>query len=244
MALEEPTCYNQIRSEFSTIATVVGAGRHALGGAKAGKPETIRTRVNLNQVSVTPNWKELRMPSENATINHISVDKIKDAIRDIPDFPKPGILFKDITPVLKDPVLFNNVIDYFYQQLREKRVQYVVGIESRGFILGAALAYKLGAGFVPVRKKGKLPGLVEQHEYDLEYGSDTIEIHADAIEPGARVVLIDDLLATGGTAAASITLLEKLQADVIGIMFMIELGFLNGRDRLPALIPTHAMMQF
>lgn len=178
------------------------------------------------------------------TQEHIAVDKIKAAIRDIPDFPKPGILFKDITPVLKDPVLLNQVINYFYNQLRDKKIQYVVGIESRGFILGSALAYKLGCGFVPVRKKGKLPGLVERHEYDLEYGTDTIEMHTDAIEPGARVVLIDDLLATGGTAAASCTLLEKLKGELVSIMFLIELEFLHGRQRLPQSIHTHSMIQF
>ncbi|MCE3235578.1 MAG: adenine phosphoribosyltransferase [Vampirovibrio sp.] len=178
------------------------------------------------------------------TQEHIAVDKIKAAIRDIPDFPKPGILFKDITPVLKDPVLLNQVINYFYNQLRDKKIQYVVGIESRGFILGSALSYKLGCGFVPVRKKGKLPGLVERHEYDLEYGTDTIEMHTDAIEPGARVVLIDDLLATGGTAAASCKLLEKLKGELVSIMFLIELEFLHGRARLPQSVHTHSMIQF
>ncbi len=178
------------------------------------------------------------------TQEHIAVDKIKAAIREIPDFPKPGILFKDITPVLKDPVLLNQVVDYFYYQLKDKKIQYVAGIESRGFILGAALAYKLGAGFIPIRKKGKLPGLVEQHEYDLEYGTDTIEIHADAVEAGSRVALIDDLLATGGTAAASCKLLEKLKAELVSIQFLIELEFLHGREQLPTLVHTHAMIQF
>ncbi len=178
------------------------------------------------------------------TQEHIAVDKIKAAIRDIPDFPKPGILFKDITPVLKDPVLLNQVVNYFYYQLKDKKVQYVVGIESRGFILGSALAYKLGTGFVPVRKKGKLPGLVERHEYDLEYGTDTIEMHTDAIESGSRVVLIDDLLATGGTAEASCKLLGKLKADLVSIMFLVELEFLHGRQRLPQNVNTHSMIQF
>lgn len=178
------------------------------------------------------------------TQEHIAVDKIKAAIREIPDFPKPGILFKDITPVLKDPVLLNQVVDYFYYQLKDKKIQYVAGIESRGFILGAALAYKLGAGFIPIRKKGKLPGLVEQHEYDLEYGTDTIEIHADAVEPGSRVALIDDLLATGGTAAASCKLLDKLKAELVSIQFLIELEFLHGREQLPTLVHTHSMIQF
>lgn len=182
------------------------------------------------------------MPSTETVL--ISVDKIKDAVRDIPDFPKPGILFKDITPVLKDPILLNQTVDYFYQLLKDKKVQYIAGIESRGFILGAAIAYKLGAGFVPIRKKGKLPGVVERHEYDLEYGTDTVEIHVDAIEPGARVALIDDLLATGGTAAAAARLLEKLEAELVGVYFLIELEFLKGRERIPATSFTHAMIKY
>ena len=169
------------------------------------------------------------MPSTKQ--DHIAVDKIKRAIRDIPDFPKPGIIFKDIMPVLKDPILFNQVVDYFYHELKDKKIQYVAGIESRGFILASALAYKLGAGFVPIRKKGKLPGLVEHHDYDLEYGTDTVEVQSDAMEPGTRVALIDDLLATGGTAAASIKLL-------------VELGFLHGRQNLPQRVNTHSMIQF
>ncbi len=174
----------------------------------------------------------------------IAVDKIKAAVRDIPDFPKPGILFKDITPILKDPILLNQTVDYFYHLLKDKKVQYIAGIESRGFILGSAIAYKLGAGFVPIRKKGKLPGLVERHEYDLEYGTDTVEIHVDAVEAGARVVLLDDLLATGGTAMAATKLLDKLGAELVGICFLIELGFLNGRERLPQTVMTHAMIQY
>jgi adenine phosphoribosyltransferase len=184
------------------------------------------------------------MPSTTESLDHIAVDKIKTAVREIPDFPKPGIMFKDIMPVLKDPLLLNQVVDYFYHQLKDKRVQYVVGIESRGFILGSALAYKLNAGFVPIRKHGKLPGLVERHEYDLEYGTDIVEIHTDAFEPGSRVVLIDDLLATGGTAAAAVKLIDKLQGDLVAIMFLIELTFLNGRTQLPTLVNTHSMIQF
>jgi adenine phosphoribosyltransferase len=176
--------------------------------------------------------------------NHIAVDKIKAAIRDIPNFPKEGILFKDIMPVLKDPLLFNQVVDYFYQELKDKKIQYVAGIEARGFVLAAALAYKLGAGFVPIRKRGKLPGLVERHEYDLEYGTDIIEMQADALPAGGRVALIDDLLATGGTAAASIKLLERLQAEVVEILFLVELEFLNGRQQLSQRINTHSMIQF
>lgn len=174
----------------------------------------------------------------------LSLDKIKAAIRDIPDFPKPGIIFKDITTVLRDPELFQAVVEHFYQRLAGKNIQYIAGIESRGFILGAPLACRLGAGFVPIRKMGKLPGLVERHEYDLEYGSDCIEIHADAIEAGARVVLIDDLMATGGTAGAATTLLGKLNAEIVEIQFMIELDFLNGRTKLPTEISTYSMLHF
>ena len=174
----------------------------------------------------------------------VAVEKIRAAVRDIPDFPKPGILFKDIMPVLKDPLLLNQTVDYFYQQLKDKKVQYIAGIESRGFILGSALAYKLGVGFVPIRKQGKLPGLVARHEYDLEYGSDVVEMQEDAIEPGARVALIDDLLATGGTAGAAVTLLEKLDAELVGVFFMIELDFLKGRERLPVLPAPHSMLHF
>jgi adenine phosphoribosyltransferase len=178
------------------------------------------------------------------TQEHISVEKVKEAIREIPDFPKAGILFKDIMPVMKDPILFNQVVDYFYFQLRDKNIQYIAGIESRGFIIGAALAYKLGAGFVPVRKQGKLPGLVASHQYDLEYGTDTVEIQADALPSGARVALIDDLLATGGTAAAAVKLLEKLECELVSILFMVELDFLKGRQALPALVHTHSMIHF
>jgi adenine phosphoribosyltransferase len=155
------------------------------------------------------------------------------AVRDIPDYPKPGILFKDITTVLRQPCLLHAIVDYFYELLKDQNIQYVAGIESRGFIFGAPLAYRLGAGFIPIRKKGKLPGPVERLEYSLEYGTDCVEIHLDAIEPGGRTVLIDDLLATGGTAAASAKLLQTIQADLVSILFLIELDFLNGRAALP-----------
>lgn len=184
------------------------------------------------------------MPTTTDPLDHIAVDKIKDAIRDIPDFPKPGIMFKDITPILKDSLLLNQSIDYFYHQLKDKKVQYVVGIESRGFILGAALAYKLGVGFIPIRKKGKLPYSVERHEYDLEYGTDTVEIHTDALQAGDRVALVDDLLATGGTAAAATELLRKLNANVVSIMFLVELEFLHGRQRMPGGTFVQSMIKF
>ena len=184
------------------------------------------------------------MPTMPPIDSKIDVEKIKTAIRDVPDFPKPGILFKDITTVLKDSVLYNDVIDYFYHQLKDKKVHYVAGIESRGFILGAPLAYKLGVGFVPIRKMGKLPGVVERHEYDLEYGSDVVEVHVDAFEPGKNVVLIDDLLATGGTAGAACKLISKLNANLVSILFMIELSALKGREKLPQDVPVHAMIDF
>lgn len=174
----------------------------------------------------------------------VSVEDIKGTIRSIPDFPKPGILFKDIMPVLKDPILLKAVVQYFAQQVKDQDIQYVVGIESRGFILGTPLAMEIGAGFVPIRKKNKLPGLVERHEYDLEYGTDIVEIQADALEAGARVVLVDDLLATGGTANAACKLIHRLNADVISIQFMIELEALNGRKVLPDNIPVHSMIQY
>jgi len=163
---------------------------------------------------------------------HIDIEQIKAAVRSIPDFPKPGILFRDITTVLNNGPLFQQLVDYFYHQVKDLGVDYVVGIESRGFIMGAPLAYRLGAGFVPIRKVGKLPGDTTSHEYALEYGTDTVEIHTDAVPKGAKVVLIDDLLATGGTASASVHLLEKIGAEVVAIQFMIELDFLEGRKQL------------
>ena len=153
-------------------------------------------------------------------------------IRDIPDFPKPGILFKDITTLLKDGPSFKAAIDGLLEKVRTKHVDVVVGMESRGFILAAPIAYELGVGFVPVRKLGKLPADVVSIEYDLEYGSATLEMHKDAIAPGARVLIVDDLLATGGTVAGTIELVEKLKGEIVGLAFLIELTALRGRDRL------------
>lgn len=161
-----------------------------------------------------------------------SVADIERAIRNVPDFPKPGIQFKDITPVLGDPRLFRSAIEHLVGDLGHQRIQKVVGIDARGFILGAAAAVTLGAGFVPVRKKGKLPYQTHEKSYDLEYGSSTVAIHTDAIRRGERVLLVDDLLATGGTAGAAVALLEHLGAELAGIHFLVELGFLNGRERL------------
>ncbi len=162
----------------------------------------------------------------------MSLMDLESAIRDIKDFPKEGIIFKDITPVLHSAPLFAEAIGHFADAYSEKRPDYIVAIESRGFIFGSALAYKLGCGIVPVRKKGKLPYKTIEERYDLEYGSAAIEIHADALKKGDKVALIDDLLATGGTSAASIKLVEKLGASIIGINFLVELCFLNGRDKI------------
>jgi adenine phosphoribosyltransferase len=153
-------------------------------------------------------------------------------IRDIPDFPKEGILFKDITPLLQDAESLRYAIDQMAEFGVGKKIDVVVGAEARGFILGAALAYTLGAGFVPARKPGKLPFLTVAAEYDLEYGTDSLEVHNDAIVPGTRVLVHDDLLATGGTARAKCDLVEKLGGEVVGVTFIVELSFLGGREKL------------
>jgi adenine phosphoribosyltransferase len=158
-------------------------------------------------------------------------EPLKALVRTIPDFPKPGILFYDITTLLKDPKGFATLIDALAQYYMDKEIDLVLGIEARGFIFGPALAYRLNAGFVPVRKPKKLPGPTVRVTYDLEYGSDVLEIHADAIEPGQRVVLVDDLLATGGTMEATIKLVQQLGGEIAGLGFAIELDFLKGRDR-------------
>ncbi len=158
--------------------------------------------------------------------------KLEERIRDVPDFPRQGIVFKDITPLLQDPEAFKHVIDTFTQTYRDKGIDLIVAAEARGFIFGAPLAYNLGIGFVPVRKPAKLPAECISAEYALEYGVDSLHMHKDAIAPGQRVLIIDDLLATGGTVAAKVELVEKLGGEVAGIAFLIELTFLNGRERL------------
>src|SRR5207248_8158623 len=157
---------------------------------------------------------------------------IEHAIRNIPDFPKPGIQFKDITPVLADARLFAGSIDLLVANYKPGMVDAIVGIDARGFIFAAAAALRLEAGFVPVRKKGKLPYQTHEQEYDLEYGTATVAVHVDALKPGSRVLLLDDLLATGGTAAAAAALVQKLGGQILGIRFLIELSFLSGRERL------------
>lgn len=156
---------------------------------------------------------------------------LKKAIRDVPDFPKKGIIFKDITPLLQDAKLFKKAVDEICGNFEGRKIDTVVSVESRGFILGSAVAYKLGAGFVPVRKKGKLPYKTYSMTYDLEYGQDTLEMHQDAVSKGNKVLIIDDLLATGGTLGAVINLVKKMGGEIAGIGFLIELTFLKGRDK-------------
>ena len=165
-------------------------------------------------------------------MNNDEIESIRQAIRDVPNFPKPGILFKDIMPLLGNGPLFAKTINILADRYRDQRIDTVLGIESRGFIVGAALAYRLNAGFSAVRKPGKLPYDTHSATYDLEYGTDSLEIHTDAIRANARVVIADDLIATGGTAAATAKLVSKLGAQVVECAFVIELSFLKGREKL------------
>ena len=176
-------------------------------------------------------------------MTNITAREIEKAIRNVPDFPQPGIQFKDITPVLADPNLFAGSIELLTAGFAPGSVDAVVGIDARGFIFAAAAAIKLKAGFVPVRKKGKLPFSTIEQDYALEYGSATVAMHVDALKPGARVLLLDDLLATGGTAAAAISLMKKLNAQILGVNFLIELKFLNGREKLPG-CPVNSIVSY
>jgi len=162
----------------------------------------------------------------------LNADQLKKLIREVPDFPKKGILFYDITTLLKDKTGFAQLIDLFSEHYIGKQIDLILGMEARGFIFGPALAYRLNAGFVPVRKPGKLPAATVRCEYELEYGSNCLEVHKDAIEKGQRVLIVDDLLATGGTAVATAQLAKSLGADIAGFAFVVELDFLNGRDKL------------
>jgi adenine phosphoribosyltransferase len=161
-----------------------------------------------------------------------NLDRIRALVRDVPDFPQPGIVFKDITPLLADEAGFSMAIDLIVAHFGRGNVDKVVGIEARGFIVASPVAYHFGAGFVPVRKAGKLPWNAEAEEYELEYGTETLEIHTDAFQPGERVLIVDDVLATGGTARATAKLVERLGGKVVGIACLIELSFLKGRDQL------------
>lgn len=171
------------------------------------------------------------------------MDAVRSAIRDVPDFPKPGVVFKDITPILEDRALFKQVIDALALRYGPMKIDKVLGMESRGFIFAAPLAAAIGAGFVPLRKFGKLPYKTVAERYDLEYGTETLEIHEDAIRPGERVVVIDDLLATGGTAEASVKLARRMGGEVMELGFVVELRFLGGRERLAGL-PVFSLIEF
>jgi len=165
-------------------------------------------------------------------IGYFEMDDLKEIIRSIPDFPKKGILFRDITTLLQNGRQFRRAIDTLAEHFQGKKIDKIVAVESRGFIIASPLAYKLNAGFIPVRKKGKLPYRTVEATYDLEYGTDTLQMHADAFQPGANILIVDDLLATGGTAKATIDLVEKLKGKVVGICFLIELTDLKGREKL------------
>ena len=162
----------------------------------------------------------------------MQIEQIEALIRDVPDFPEPGIVFKDITPVLADPIAFSTIIDLIVVHFGRGNVDKVVGIEARGFILGAPVAYHFGAGIIPVRKKGKLPHETLEESYALEYGTASLEIHTDAVQPGERVLVVDDVLATGGTAKAAASLVERVGGKVCGIATLIELDFLQGREKV------------
>ena len=169
--------------------------------------------------------------------------RLTRAIRDIPDFPKPGILFKDITPVLADPALFRSTVEWFAERFAGESVDVVVGMESRGFLFGAPLAMDLSAAFVPARKPGKLPYDHVGVEYALEYGTNRLEMHVDAVAPGQRVLIVDDLLATGGTARATMDLVRQLGGEIIACCFVVELGFLNGQSKLDG-VDVHSILTF
>lgn len=168
---------------------------------------------------------------------------LKQKIRVIPDFPQPGISFKDITTLFKDGEALKYAIDQMADMVADLDADVLVGPEARGFLIGAPLAYRLGAGFVPVRKSGKLPGEVIQASYELEYGNDTLQIHKDAISPGTKVLVVDDLLATGGTVWSTVDLVRQLGGEIVGVVFLIELSFLNGREKLAG-YPVHSLVKY
>lgn len=175
--------------------------------------------------------------------NTLRKSDLKGRIRDVPDFPKEGIIFKDITTLLKDAEAFKKSVNLLAGKFKKERIDYVVGVEARGFIFGAALAYKLGAGFVPVRKKGKLPAKTKSITYELEYGKDVLEIHEDALGPNTRVLIVDDLLATGGTITAVCDLVKSQKATIAGVAFLVELKFLRGIEKLKDL-PVYSVIKY
>ncbi len=178
-----------------------------------------------------------------ATDGQIEITKLRNLIRDVPDFPKPGIVFRDITPLLRNPAGLSLAVEYLAQPFRSKAVDAVVGVEARGFIFATAVAGSLSAGFAPVRKAGRLPDKTRAQEYDLEYGTDRVEIHEDAIQPGNRILMVDDLLATGGTMAACCELVEDLGGVIVGCAFLIELAYLEGREKLGK-YPIHSILTY
>ena len=184
------------------------------------------------------------MKSKSSSANGAALD-LKSFVRDVPDFPKKGILFKDLTPIWKDAAAFRSMAAQLSEPYRSSNVGIIAGIESRGLIIGSALAYELGTGIVPVRKAGKLPWKTVRVSYTLEYGEATTELHEDAFEPGARVLIVDDLLATGGTAAAAVELVRKLKGEIIGLVFLVELEFLQGRQKLEKLgVEVFSLMRY
>ena len=197
-------------------------------------------RTRPDAVDCAPASEAAQLDARSATVDRrrwrvprpMSAEELRDRIREIPDFPKPGILFYDITTLLKDGKAFKEAIDLMLEPYEGEKIDIVVGMESRGFIFSSPMAYQLGAGLVPVRKLGKLPAETITVEYALEYGSNTLEIHRDAIQPGQKVLIVDDLLATGGTVKGTIELVERLKGEVVGLAFLVELDFLKGRDRL------------
>ncbi len=177
-------------------------------------------------------------------MNPESLSQLRAAIRDVPDFPQPGILFKDITPMLADAKLLKLAVDAMEELAGKERIDKIVGIDARGFIFGAMLAARIGCGFIPARKKGKLPWKVNGLDYALEYGTASLELHEDAIAPGENVLLADDLLATGGTASAALQLMKGMGANVLGSLFFIELAFLNGKEKVAPYGPVHSVVTF
>jgi len=183
-------------------------------------------------------------PAQSGRTTHDPVDRLRELIRDVPDFPKPGVVFRDFTPLLADPAGLALAVELMANPFRGRGIELVVGAESRGFIFGIAIAQALSAGFVPVRKPGKLPRSVHGVDYDLEYGSDRLELHTDALVQGHRVLLVDDLLATGGTMQASCQLVEKSGAEIAGITVLIELSFLHGREKLAGFGQVHSVLKY
>jgi adenine phosphoribosyltransferase len=189
--------------------------------------------------TLNPGWKG----KPDRVVSLVAMERLRAKIRDVPDFPKKGIVFKDLTPALADPLLFREVLDAMHARWRHERVAKVVGIESRGFIFGAPLAYLLGVGFTPLRKPGKLPYQRIQESYDLEYGKNVLEMHVDAIAPGDRVLVVDDLLATGGTAEAAGRLVRRQEGELVGYCFVVELAFLGGAKKLGN-APVHSLLKY